>query len=91
MAALAREAAAHVVGPERVQPLHTSNMGGEDFAYFLDHVPGCYIRFGGKIEGLEGYPTHSSRFDFDERALAAGSAWFAEVAHRAGRHLLGET
>jgi len=88
MASLAREAAVHLVGADRVQPLHTSNMGGEDFAYYLDHVPGCYIRFGGKIEGLEGYPTHSSRFDFDERALATGSAWYVEVARRAGHYLL---
>lgn len=90
MAELAREAAIHVVGRDRVQPLHTSNMGGEDFAYFLDHVPGCYIRFGGMVEGREGYPTHSSRFDFDEGALAAGSAWFNEVARRAGDYLLKE-
>lgn len=90
MASLAREAAIHVVGPDRVYPLHTSNMGGEDFAYYLDHVKGCYIRFGGKIEGREGYPTHSSRFDFDERALAAGSAWLVEMARRAGQQLLEE-
>lgn len=89
MASLAREAAIHIVGSEFVQPLHTSNMGGEDFAYFLDHVPGCYIRFGGRIEGREGYPTHSSRFDFDESALATGSAWFAEIARRGGHYLLG--
>ncbi|NIP99871.1 MAG: amidohydrolase [Nitrospinaceae bacterium] len=88
MVSLAKEAAVHIVGADRVRPLHTSNMGGEDFAYYLDHVPGCYIRFGGQIEGLEGFPTHSSRFDFDERALAAGSAWFVEIARRAGQHLL---
>ena len=47
MAEVARAAAFQVVGPERVVALHTANMGGEDFSYYLDQVPGCYIRFGG--------------------------------------------
>ena len=90
MAELARSAAAQVVGPERVVALHTANMGGEDFSYYLDQVPGCYIRFGGQIPDLEGFPAHSSQFDFDERALAAGAAWFARVTHLAGDSLLNQ-
>jgi amidohydrolase len=87
MAGLAREAAVEVVGPERVVPLHTANMGGEDFSYFLQHVEGCYIRYGGQIPGKEGYPAHSSRFDWDEAALAAGAAWMDRVARLAGQRL----
>ena len=34
---------------------------------------------------LEALPAHSSRFDFDERALAYGATWFREVALEAGR------
>lgn len=90
IAELARTAAAQVVGPERVVALHTANMGGEDFSYYLDQVPGCYIRFGGQIPDLEGFPAHSSQFDFDERALAAGAAWFARVTHLAGDSLLNQ-
>jgi hippurate hydrolase len=88
MAELARSAAVKVVGPERVVALHTANMGGEDFSYYLDQVPGCYIRFGGQVPDLKGFPAHSSQFDFDERALAAGAAWFTRVAHIAGESLL---
>jgi len=87
MTLLARQAAESVVGRERVQTLRTANMGGEDFAYYLEHAKGCYIRFGGQIEGLEGFPAHSSRFDFDEQALGSGAAWFAEVARMAGAQL----
>lgn len=87
MTQLAIEAGERVVGKDCVKPLHTANMGGEDFAFYLEHVRGCYIRFGGKIPGREGHPAHSSRFDFDERALAAGAAWFSEVAHLAAQHL----
>ena len=89
-AAIAREAAAAVVGHERVVPLRTANMGGEDFAYFLAHVPGCYIRFGAQVSGREGFPAHSGRFDFDERALACGAAWFDRVARVGGARLLEE-
>ncbi len=91
MAELARSAAVKVVGPERVVALHTANMGGEDFSYYLDKVPGCYIRFGGQVPDRKGFPAHSSQFDFDEKALAAGAAWFAQVAHIAGTSLHNQT
>ena len=84
MTELAHAAASDVVGADRVVPLHTANMGGEDFAWYLDHVKGCYIRVGAQVSGLEGYPAHSSRFDFDEQALATGAAWFARIARLAG-------
>ena len=82
---IAREAAEAVVGEERVTTLRTANMGGEDFAFYLEKIPGCYIRFGAQVPGREGFPAHSSRFDFAESALGTGAAWFAEVAKRAGR------
>lgn len=84
---LAHAAAAAVVGAEQVVPLKTANMGGEDFADYLSHVPGCYIRFGAQVPGRESFPAHSSRFDFDEDALAVGAAWFVRVAEDAGRAL----
>jgi amidohydrolase len=89
MAAIAREAAAAVVGPDNVEKLRTANMGGEDFAYYLTRVPGCYIRFGAQVAGRESFPAHSGQFDIDESALATGAAWFAEVARRASARLVG--
>jgi len=87
MTALAREAAVEVVGAERVGVLHTANMGGEDFASFLREVPGCYVRYGAQVAGREGFPAHSSRFDFHEEALASGAAWLVAVARRAAHRL----
>ena len=84
---LARKAAIDVVGDGLVTKLRTANMGGEDFACYLDHVPGCYIRIGSQVGGLEGYPAHSSRFDIDELALATGAAWYVRVAQLAGEAL----
>ncbi|HMP03855.1 MAG TPA: M20 family metallopeptidase [Gemmatales bacterium] len=86
-AEVARAAARTALGPEHVVPLHTANMGGEDFAYFLEQVPGCYLRVGAQATGREGFPAHSSKFDFDEAALAVGAAWFRAVALEAGRRL----
>ncbi|MBC7542019.1 MAG: amidohydrolase [Candidatus Sericytochromatia bacterium] len=87
MAALAHAAAADVVGAAQVVGLRTANMGGEDFAYFLDHVPGGFIRFGAQTDGETPFPAHSSRFDFNEAALDVGAAWFARIAILAGASL----
>jgi hippurate hydrolase len=84
---LARRAAREALGPDSVTELHTANMGGEDFAHFLEQVPGCYIRFGSQVPDLENQPAHSSRFDIDERVLGAGAAWFQRVAHLASSYL----
>ncbi len=80
MADLARRAADSVAEIDQVVPMRTVNMGSEDFGRYLEHVPGCYIRYGGRVPGREGYPAHSSKFDFDERALATGAAWMAAIA-----------
>jgi amidohydrolase len=88
MAALSRQGAALTVGQENVLPLRTANMGGEDFSYYLEKVPGAYIRFGSQVPGLESFPAHSSKFDFDEQALAVGASYFHRMAILAGQHLL---
>ena len=85
--ALARQAAIEVVGEDNVRTLGRANMGGEDFAYYLEEIPGCYIRFGALPPGGRGFAAHSSRFDFDEAALPIGAAWMARVARRAGAAL----
>ena len=83
---LARQAAIEVVGAENVGEMPVANMGGEDFAFYIKHVPGCYIRFGAQIDGKE-YPAHSSSFVFDENALLIGSRYFRQIALNAGAAL----
>ncbi len=83
---LAREAALRVVGPERVAPLPGTNMAGEDFSFYQERVPGCYVRYGARPAG-PAHPNHSNRFDFDEAALGWGAAWLAEVSRVAGESL----
>lgn len=91
MAELARQAASRVVGEQNAVPLHTTNMGGEDFAYYLQKIPGCYVRLGVRGEGREGFPAHSSRFDIDEAALGIGARYFHEVAKLASARARAQT
>jgi hippurate hydrolase len=82
LAAVSRRAAARVVGDGNVRPLESANMGGEDFGFYLERIPGCFVRFGAKCAPAAG-PAHSSRFDIDERVLAIGARYYFEVAMEA--------
>ncbi|MCP8615516.1 M20 metallopeptidase family protein [Salirhabdus salicampi] len=56
-----------VSGIERTEEI-LPVMGGEDFAYYLQHKPGAFYFTGAQKEGHV-YPHHHPMFDFDERAL----------------------
>ncbi|WP_210469702.1 M20 family metallopeptidase [Sporosarcina sp. 6E9] len=43
------------------------HMGGEDFAYYLEKVPGTFFFTGARPENP--YPHHHPKFDFDENAM----------------------
>ncbi len=65
-------AAAAALGPDRVVEAEIS-MGGEDFAFYLDQVPGSMIRLGVGVPGAtDKFDIHQSAFDVDERAIAHG-------------------
>jgi amidohydrolase len=53
-------------------------MGGEDFAYYLQKVPGAFI-FLGAGDGHES-PHHHPAFDIDEKALPAGALLLVSLA-----------
>ena len=44
-------------------------MIGEDFAYYLQHVPGSFYFVGAKPQNEIFYPHHHEKFDFEERAM----------------------
>ena len=76
---LAGKAVAKVLGSDSVMPLGRPILGGEDFAYYLQHVPGCFLRIGAAKPGQEHLPSHSPRFDFDEEALRIGARCYDEI------------
>jgi amidohydrolase len=53
-------------------------MGGEDFAYFLQEVPGAFLFFG-IGDGME-YPHHHPAFDIDEKALPQATLLMTALA-----------
>jgi len=65
-------AAGAALGPERIVEAEIS-MGGEDFAFYLEQVPGAMIRLGCGIPGSDTkFDIHQSAFDVDERAIGYG-------------------
>ncbi|HPT98898.1 MAG TPA: amidohydrolase [Armatimonadota bacterium] len=81
MADLAREVAAAVVGKEGVLSPEPT-MGGEDMAYYLQEVPGCYLWVGSANPSEEAYPHHNARFNMDERAIGIAVEILVRLARR---------
>lgn len=72
------------LGPDRFLPVGRPAMGGEDFAYYLERVPGCFFLVGVQPPGVDAYPSlHSDRFDFTDAAMAVGMRMFVELVRNA--------
>jgi amidohydrolase len=73
--AICAAAAAEVVGSDHVDRIELPSMGGEDFATYLAHVPGCMLRLGvaSAPEEAARHHLHTPAFDIDERALPIGA------------------
>ncbi|MCS6783005.1 MAG: M20 family metallopeptidase [Gloeomargarita sp. SKYBB_i_bin120] len=73
MADLVRAVAEQVVEPALGVVPNCQTLGGEDMAFFLQQVPGCYFFLGSAnpAKGLD-FPHHHPRFDFDESVLSLG-------------------
>ena len=67
-------------GTGSVRTLPEPSMGGEDFALFLEHVPGAHFRLGVGAEGRPAYPLHSPDFCADESGFSLGVAGLAALA-----------
>lgn len=87
-AAWARTAAERVLGEGAVVPFGITNMGGEDFAFYMERIPGCFMRIGAREPGGERTPAHSPRFAADEESVFVGGAVLAECARVAARGLI---
>ena len=59
-----------MLGAEAIHQIDQSSMGGEDFAHYLEHVPGGFVRVGTASGPETSYPLHHHRFDIDETPLA---------------------
>ncbi len=69
-----------VPGVELVEEMEPQ-MGGEDFAYYLQHVKGTFFFTGAQNPKWEfAYPHHHPKFDFDERAMLISAKTLGRLA-----------
>ncbi len=84
-AEIACTAAEQVVGKTGIVSMEYPSMGSEDFSFYLQELPGCYVRFGARIQEEQYIPLHSPLFDINEEVLKVGAAFFDQVAREALR------
>ena len=70
-------------GPDRFLSVARPSMGGEDFAYYLEKVPGCFFLVGVEPINQPTYPSlHNDLYDFTDDTLAVGMRMFVELIAR---------
>ena len=76
-------AAEKVMGPQAVNLLETPSLSGEDFAFFLEKVPGAFFWIGSRLDdGRIQYPAHHPGFDINEDVLPLGVALFCQIVEQ---------
>ncbi len=85
--AWARQAAASVLGDAGLAKMETLNLAAEDFAFYMEKIPGCFLRIGAREKGGEVIPAHSGKFYAAEESIFIGGAVLAEAARIASASL----
>jgi hippurate hydrolase len=85
--AFAAEVLQSIVGHDKVNTSMEPTMGAEDFAFFLERVPGCYVFIGNghddhreDLDGLGPCNLHNTNYDFNDALLPIGVSYFARLA-----------
>ena len=77
----ARGIAGDLVGRQAVKDVEPE-MGSEDFSFYTQKIPGCYLSLGVRTPGQPMRPLHNPYFDIDEAVIPLGAAIMAELAIR---------
>jgi amidohydrolase len=77
---LISEVGSEIIGSGNIHD-HDPEMCAEDYAFFINAVPGAMFNLGSRIEG-DVRRHHNPRFDIDERCLPIGVAILAEATLR---------
>lgn len=75
----AKKVAEKLLGKENVREIEKPGMGGEDFSFFTEKAPGCFIKLGGGSSRCCKV-LHHAEFDFEEDALLIGTALMTKIA-----------
>lgn len=83
MTELVGDVAGQVLGPQCVDLNRPQSMGGEDFAYYLQRVRGCFFFIGACPREQEKCPAlHTPDYDFPDEAIGVGVRVFCGLALR---------
>lgn len=78
---LARGTVVKMFGRQALFEIKRPEMGAEDFSYFLQKVPGTFLRLGIRNPKKDAvYPWHHPKFTVDEEVIKMGAAVLAGVA-----------
>ncbi|WP_419896644.1 M20 aminoacylase family protein [Roseomonas sp. USHLN139] len=77
----ARLAAVALSGEEMLIRERAPTMGGEDFSYMANRVPGCFIRLG-QVDDDKTFPVHHVKYDFNDKLLPTGIAFWASLVEQ---------
>jgi amidohydrolase len=77
---LLREVGHDVVGKENILEIPHPSMGSEDFAFYLERVPGAMFRLGCASSKVGNASLHTPTFDVDDEALRVGARMLAGCA-----------
>jgi hippurate hydrolase len=75
----ARQVAVELVGEDTVVFPFGPVTGREDFAYYLQQKPGCFLRLG---NGVESALLHNPKYDFNDQNLSYGAAYWTRLVER---------
>lgn len=85
---LGKSAAKEILGEENLIEMLDPIMGGEDFAYYTEEVPGCFSFLGVGNPDIDAvYDVHHPMFKVDEKALSLGTAIHVNTALKALKNL----
>ena len=71
------ESSKKAIGSSSTIILEESSMGGEDFAYYLEHIPGSYYRIG-CYDGCAN-DVHTPNFDVDESCISTAVLFLGQA------------
>lgn len=87
----AEEVIREVFGDGAIYHVPRPSMGAEDFAHYVERVPGMLLRVGTYSDERTAHPLHDAHFDIDERSLAPTAFLMAKLLlHYARRRSLSQ-
>ncbi len=74
-------AAAHDVFGDRVRTSFPPSTAGDDFSYFAQNAPGCYVWLGNG-PAVDGALHHNTAYDFNDAAISSGVRFWTRLVER---------